>query len=181
MQDFKELARDAERMAEGAPPETKRILEGMASDFRSRTTAPSPTPRPFNLFILAGTVWLLVMYLVLAWSFERQPAPFFPKGQVTLQLFRPFQVAGHAAIVSPIQTTKLEPLANDPHKADDTSSPVVLYEDGKLLGPAHNNYTDIQNLGAGRFSHWKETGIVFSASDNSDPNTNGRVYWAVVP
>jgi iduronate 2-sulfatase len=59
-------------------------------------------------------------------------------------------------------------------------STVVLCEDGLALGPAHSLHVEIQQLGRGRFSHWG-TDVVFSASDNSDPNTNGREYVAVLP
>ena len=38
----------------------------------------------------------------------------------------------------------------------------------------------VPKLGRGRFSHWV-TYVLFSASDNSDPNTNGREYVAVLP
>ena len=60
-------------------------------------------------------------------------------------------------------------------------SPVLLYEDGKPLGPAHSDHYDIERLGQGRYSHWKDLGIIFAASDNSDPRTNGRAYFTAVP
>jgi hypothetical protein len=44
------------------------------------------------------------------------------------------------------------------------------------LGPAHSMYADISTKGKGRFSHWTPDGFIFSTSDNSDPNTNGRRY-----
>lgn len=68
----------------------------------------------------------------------------------------------------------------NPHPAQ---SGLLLYEDGVLLGPAHTPHIDIQNTGKGRYSHWM-TGrmiIMFSASDNSDPRTNGRAYRIVDP
>jgi hypothetical protein len=55
-------------------------------------------------------------------------------------------------------------------------SPLELYEDGKLIGPAHSAHVDIRDIGLGRFSHWQGIGLIFSTSDNSDPNTNGRRY-----
>lgn len=62
--------------------------------------------------------------------------------------------------------------------AEDISK-LQLYEDGKPLGPAHTDHEIIRNVGLGRFSHWK-TGLWFSASDNSNPLTNGRVYsWDI--
>jgi hypothetical protein len=51
-------------------------------------------------------------------------------------------------------------------------------ENGNRLGPAHSVHSDIATIGKGRFSHWASA-FIFSASDNSDPNTNGRRYWAV--
>jgi hypothetical protein len=65
--------------------------------------------------------------------------------------------------------------------SDNKRSPVLLYENDHLLGPAHSLHADIGKLGRGRYSHWTDWGFIFSTSDNSDPNTNGRAYWAVVP
>ena len=60
-------------------------------------------------------------------------------------------------------------------------STLRLVEDGKELGPAHVPHVDIRAKGNGRFSHWNTT-IYFSASDNSDPRTNGRKYtWQITP
>jgi hypothetical protein len=59
-------------------------------------------------------------------------------------------------------------------------SRLVLLEDGKPLGPAHQMHDVIRNKGMGRFSHWGD-GLHFSASDNSDPRTNGRSYTIIVP
>lgn len=59
-------------------------------------------------------------------------------------------------------------------------SPVVLCEMGHILGPPHTVHEEIRQLGQGRFSHWS-TYIVFSSSDNSDPNSNGREYLVILP
>ena len=58
-------------------------------------------------------------------------------------------------------------------------STLELYEDGKLLGPAHASHADTRTLGGGRWSHWGAHSLWFSTSDNSDPRTNGRKYKAV--
>jgi hypothetical protein len=63
---------------------------------------------------------------------------------------------------------------------DDQKSPVVLYEDDKPLGPAHSHHHEIEQLGQGRYAHLKGQGILMSTSDNSDPRTNGRRYYAAV-
>jgi hypothetical protein len=60
-------------------------------------------------------------------------------------------------------------------------SPVVLYEDGKPLGPAHSLLVDIARKGGGRYTHLKGVGIVFSSSDNTDPTKNGRHYSTTCP
>ncbi|NPV46409.1 MAG: hypothetical protein HPY69_05605 [Armatimonadetes bacterium] len=75
--------------------------------------------------------------------------------------------------------------------APDTSLGAVsilrLFEDDRELGPAHSLHQLIRDLGQGRFSHWsgdpsgEPQMLFFSASDNSDPRSNGRVYrWEAV-
>lgn len=60
--------------------------------------------------------------------------------------------------------------------SDETGlSPLWLFEDGRPLGPAHTVHDDIRRLGGGRYSHWG-CWLYFSASDGSDPRTNGRLY-----
>jgi len=54
-----------------------------------------------------------------------------------------------------------------------------LFENGVEIGPAHSLHDDIRNIGKGRFSHWGST-VIFSASDNTDPRTNGRTYTYVM-
>ncbi len=55
------------------------------------------------------------------------------------------------------------------------ASRLLLFEDGRSLGPAHCSHVDVRELGAGRFSHWSGQ-LYFSTSDNSDPRSNGRSY-----
>ena len=64
---------------------------------------------------------------------------------------------------------------------DAPASTLRLFEDGKELGPAHVAHVEIREKGLGRYSHWG-TGLYISASDNSDPRTNGRKYtWQIAP
>ena len=51
-----------------------------------------------------------------------------------------------------------------------------LVEDGVPLGPAGALSADVVELGHGRFNHETAARILFSASDNSDPRRNRRVY-----
>jgi len=60
-------------------------------------------------------------------------------------------------------------------KPDD--SRLFLFEDGKRIGVPHTGVGLIERDGNGNFSHWDGV-LHFSASDNSDPNTNGRSYTA---
>jgi hypothetical protein len=70
-------------------------------------------------------------------------------------------------------------VSGDTPKARNASS-MILVENGRPLGPAHAAHYAIAMLGAGRFSHWGPRGILFSASDNSDPRTNGKEYTAQI-
>jgi pectate lyase len=56
-----------------------------------------------------------------------------------------------------------------------TVSTLRLFENGVELKPPHSVHQDIRDSGKGRFSHWGTT-LIFSASDNTNPATNGRKY-----
>jgi hypothetical protein len=60
-------------------------------------------------------------------------------------------------------------------------SSLTLTEGLRKLGPPHSLHQEILEKGAGRYSYWNNW-LIFAASDNSDPGTNGRVYMvAEVP
>ena len=125
-------------------------------------------------------------YFALAIYFDRTHVYLKPAGKIVLSLNPPFtRESGFAYWVSHLrhgESTRLAQIAaDDPGKADDVSSPIQVYEDQTPLGPAHSAFQAISKTGRGHFAHWKERGIYFSASDNTDPNKNGRRYWAVVP
>ena len=65
------------------------------------------------------------------------------------------------------------------HIADNEEKPrrsnLRVFEDGKQLMFAHAPLITVQKAGEGRYNHWHEK-LYFSASDNSNPNTNGRRY-----
>lgn len=82
--------------------------------------------------------------------------------------------AGHAYVIDRLPLAPLPALAGDDSEAGNRST-IGLLENGKSLGPAHSSHEDIRRAGEGRFSHWGE-GLYFSASDNTDPRTNGRAY-----
>lgn len=68
---------------------------------------------------------------------------------------------------------ELAAIADD--DSEPTRSPLWVYENGVPLGPAHAPHATIRDLGAGAFSHWKDT-LYLSSSDGTDPNSNGRSY-----
>jgi hypothetical protein len=58
------------------------------------------------------------------------------------------------------------------------SSMLILLEDDIPLAAPHTAHDEIRRLGRGRYSHWGRR-IYFSASDNTDPRRNGRLYKLV--
>jgi hypothetical protein len=123
----------------------------------------------------------IAAYFALAeWS-KKSFVDLAPAGKMVVRLDRPFERYGVLGVASN-QLTTIEALEATTDSADNNErSPVLLYEDQRLLGPAHSSHEDISVRGRGRYSHWKRQGFLFSSSDNSDPNKNGRSYWAVVP
>jgi hypothetical protein len=112
--------------------------------------------------------------LWLQYSFDSPKAP----KDTVLQLNH-FSKLSHDRFGYMSLTQRLKDLAET--EEGPPGSPVILYEDGKPLGPAHRSQTDIEDIGLGRFLHLRRVGFFFSASDNSDPRTNGRNYWVVLP
>lgn len=59
-------------------------------------------------------------------------------------------------------------------------SPLIVFEDDLILGPSHSLHKAIRADGGGRYSHWGDS-VLFSTSDGTDPNVNGRRYTVAVP
>jgi hypothetical protein len=72
------------------------------------------------------------------------------------------------------------PLGTDRLTSHLHPSAAVILENGRELGPGNAQHGDIRTSGAGRFSFWGDW-VYLSASDNSDPRVNGRVYVAYGP
>jgi SAM-dependent methyltransferase len=95
----------------------------------------------------------------------------------TIELRAPFRRdEGFAYVVALPRDAAIPGDSSDEPK----KSPVVVTEDGVLLGPGHAQHFAIRNQGNGRFSHWNEA-VYFSTSDNTDPNVNGRSYAIAIP
>ena len=58
-------------------------------------------------------------------------------------------------------------------------SPTIVCEGDHRMGPGHTPFVEIIQKGGGRFIHYNDT-VVFSSSDNTDPNSNGRRYKIVI-
>jgi hypothetical protein len=93
------------------------------------------------------------------------------KGKVIQELVGPFehQEGNRFAISLP----DLEPLSDTPQEW--SRSPVFLMEDGRRAQIPHANWERIKTHGMGRYCHSGKT-LLFSSTDNSDPNSNGRQY-----
>ena len=85
---------------------------------------------------------------------------------------------GQVAAANSLAINELREFADD-DDANDCRSPVAIYENGRPLGP-HSSYSNIRDYGMGRFFFGRRQGFLFTASDNSDPNSNGRVYEVIV-
>ena len=132
--------------------------------------------REITLVFIAVAALLAFYFPLALWVKVSWPGPVDVAAKIRLHgPFARFNLSGFAYVARVYQ---LNQLGDTPVLPD--HSPVMLYEDNRVLGPAHSPHDDVANLGGGRFSHWKDFGIVFSTSDNTDPNSNGRTYWAVV-
>jgi hypothetical protein len=127
-------------------------------------------------FCVVAASFLVTSYLLDGFAITQPPiiAGGACAGTDPYQLRRPFASWGGFAFAAQI------PQFLDSSDTMDlpSVSKLVLCEDGKPLGPPHSDHDDIRQKGSGRYSHW-DTDIVFSTSDNSNPNTNGRSYWVI--
>ncbi len=90
----------------------------------------------------------------------------------TYDLAAPYTADGGAAWHIPLPATFHDSTDTDVSPA---RSPLRLFENGALLGPGHALHDRIRTAGGGLYSFWK-SGLWFSTSDGSNPNSNGRVY-----
>jgi hypothetical protein len=98
-----------------------------------------------------------------------------PAGE-TIVLTRPFPVLEGQAYKAALPS--LANLSDSDAKL--FYSPASLCEDNEILGPPHTFHAEIVKMGFGRFSHFGDS-VIFSSSDNSDPNSNSRQYTIIFP
>ena len=107
-----------------------------------------------------------------------------PQGRIVVQLLPPYDRVGGLAfrpLLTPGASALITGLGDDPAVEDDRRSPLVLYENKTLISRGHSTFADIANTGSGHLAYWTTGELIFSSSDKTDPNRNGRFYWAVVP
>jgi hypothetical protein len=142
--------------------------------------ATRPHPRAAEHPQLGISRWMLAGALLTSLAAcDREPAPpdactRWSKSAVALQ--RPFEQVDNHLYRAPVRS--IQDVSDRPGKED--RSPVLLCENGKLIGAPHTQHEEIAKYGGGLFSHWGHS-VYFSASDNSDPNSNGREYVLVRP
>jgi hypothetical protein len=152
----------------------------------NQKAADAPQSRDRTLMVLAISVTVYAAYLPVAlWLGHAYVPVEMPRGQIVEPITNIKHIEGFGYQA---RTGRLIEYAdNDPNNQ---RSPIVLYENLTPLGPAHSAHSDIQEIGRGRYSHWNDNpksewrsirGVLLSASDNTDPRTNGRHYWAVLP
>lgn len=124
------------------------------------------------ILLIGGAAIVVASFLGTTWLIDTYWGPSCPQGQSFL-LKRSFNGWGGFSYTA---------AAAVPGPPDDSDAPTrskyVLCEDDTLLGPAHSDHGSIAKVGGGRFSHWT-SGVIFSTSDNTNPNTNGRAYRLV--
>jgi len=130
-----------------------------------------------------GALVAIAAYFALSLWSQASYVDYTPKGKTVVRLYRPFERFGTSKLAAIAHEGTTRGSLNDIADSADNNerSPVVIYENGRLLGPGHSRHADIAQLGEGRYWHWRGQGYVFSASDNTDPSTNGRYYFAVIP
>ena len=128
---------------------------------------------------MCAIVAVAVYFSAALWLKYSYVEPPKPAGKLVIQLERPFFELHGSDTAFAVKVPSLENLSDNMEFQD--RSPFLLYENTTRLGPPHTDHAEIVKHGRGRYSHWTDSGFIFSSSDGSSPRTNGRTYWAVIP
>jgi hypothetical protein len=131
-----------------------------------------------STWVICAAVAVGAYFSTALWLKNSYFEPPKPAG-ATLRLNRPFFKMRGSDTSFGVKASSLDELSDSPEAP--RRSPFLLYENQRSLGPAHSDHVDIANLAHGRFSHWNDSGFIFSSSDGTNPNSNGRTYWVVIP
>lgn len=125
--------------------------------------------------------WLAIFFVLLGGTILVLGALGLPRYDVTLPASGMGEAGGVAYnVVLPAPSGFLGMFGFPTDAETGNGSRLILFEDGQPMGPGHVVHDDIRANGAGRYSHWAEY-LYFSASDNSNPALNGRVYTTQTP
>lgn len=131
-----------------------------------------------STWVVCAIVAIAAYFSAALWLKSSYVEPPKPAG-VAFRLNRPFFELQGSDIAFSVKMPSLEHLSDTMDLPQ--RSPFVLFENMTRLGPAHTEHAEIVKYGHGRFSHWNDSGFIFSSSDGTNPRSNGRTYWAVIP
>jgi hypothetical protein len=156
-----------------------------ADSLSDQTAAAIMTVTPLR--IIGGSCVVALYFLVAFGLKANDPVVLTPKVDgMIVQLHKPFVSHGSRFIAPDYWFGSVADSITDLCR-----STIMIYEDNQPLGPMHSSQHDILTKGNGRAVHWRlsdnqaiysaKTAFIFSSSDNTNPKTNGRAYWAVKP
>lgn len=163
-----------------APLGAREYLLSLASDCEAEdqgNTAGLNAERTSRVIFAALCVALFNIPLV-AWSERSYVPPPPPPCANAYKLPLPSRIYAEGFVYSAPVPAQFEPYADEDNDAQ--KSPVLLYEEDKPLPMPHSRGWVIAEQGRGRYS-LQRGHIYFSSSDNSDPRSNLRSYWLVMP
>jgi hypothetical protein len=134
-----------------------------------------PVFRSWLYRIIGGLIIVAGSFAATLWV-ANYFSPLCPQGSI-VAMSPPFAKFGSTGVAYIAVAPSLDETANSVDNP--RRSPMLVCENSHLLGPAHSVGVDIAEKGGGRFTHWRGIGFIFSASDGTDPNANGRKYWSV--
>jgi hypothetical protein len=131
-------------------------------------------------WIAFGLAATALYFAAALWLKHSYVEPARPTGARVVRLDRPFfELVGSNNKAFSVKVPELEALSDTMEQPN--RSPFLLYEGTRPLGPGHSDHSELLRYGHGRFSHWNQSGFIFSSSDGTNPRYNGRTYWAVIP
>jgi len=126
-----------------------------------------------RFFILIIVLWVISFVFLLPGLKEIPPFS-WPEQKLPISVENSSQSSdGPYGYLIPMGTNRLS-------QTELFNSPVILLENGRVLGPGNAKLAKIGQLGNGLYAFWYGT-LYFSSSDNSDPLTNGREYVLQIP
>ncbi|MEK9281179.1 hypothetical protein MTR72_16415 [Bradyrhizobium sp. ISRA442] len=174
------LEQQAQEMAaDGCPEGAREALLELAERYHSEDKAhPGQARKRSSWAIAAALTIALVNIPLVTWVHSGYVEPKGPPFPNAYRLPTPYRIYPNGFVYSSLVPPQLERFADEDD--DNQKSPVLLYEDDKLLPLPHTRGYVIAEKGMGRYSHQKGR-FYFSSSDNTDARSNRRSYWLVLP